>query len=308
MRYISSKEWDTLKDADDWIKGRPIREAGADMFFTANGRRAVELGFADQTIDRRSELADLLNVESPIPIRERSWVDTLIVILNSNVVTFLLLAVGMIALVVELGAPGMGVGGLLAILCFGLFFWSRFLGGTSGWFEVTLFLVGLSFIAAEIFVIPGFGVAGVCGLLLTLGSLVMASRRVLIPENSEQLASLGYDVLTVFGAFIGFLIGLIVLANYIGQIPGLSRLTLQPQTAGGPTPVDTESDELLPGWQRVAVGDIGETISPLRPSGKMQFGDHMVDVVTEGDFVDPGMQVKVIGKQGARVVVRPLEA
>ncbi len=306
VKYISDKEWASMKDTDDWNKGKPVREASADMFFTTNGRRAAELGIADQTIQSRHELADALNVNSPIPEIQRSWVDTLILILNSGPVTFLLLVVGMIALVVELGAPGVGVGGLLSILCFGLFFWSRFLGGTSGWFEVVLFLIGLTFIAMELFVIPGFGVAGVTGLVMTFGALVMASRRVLLPTSGEDFSSLGTDVLIVLGSFLGFLIALVFLANYMGHIPGLSRLTLKPQVALDSVPVDTNSEELLPGWQRVAVGDVGETISPLRPSGKMQVGDHMVDVVTEGDFVDPGTMVKVIGKQGARVVVRPV--
>ncbi|NND96787.1 MAG: peptidase [Pirellulaceae bacterium] len=306
--YFSEKEWAAMQNTDDWQRGRPIREAGKEMFFTVNGRRAVELGMANGTIETRGELADALNVQSPIPIKERTWVDTLIFILNSGFVTFLLLFIGMIALVIELGAPGVGVGGLLAILCFGLFFWSRFLGGTAGWLEVMLFAIGLAFIAMEIFVIPGFGVAGVSGLALTLGSLVMASRRVLLPATGEELTSLGIDVFTVLGAFLGFLIALIFLANYIGEIPGLSRLTLKPQlaAAGSGASVDRDSQALLPGWQRVEVGDVGETISPLRPSGKMQVDDHMVDVVTEGDFVDPGVQVKVIGKQGARVVVRPV--
>ncbi len=307
VRYISEKEWKTLKDVDQLERGKPVSEAGKEMFFTVNGRRAVELGMATQTIENREELADALGVQTPIPVKKRTWVDTLVLILNSGFVTFLLLVVGMIALVIELGAPGMGVGGLLSILCFGLFFWSRFLGGTAGWLEVMLFVIGLAFIAAEIFVIPGFGVAGVSGLVLTLGSLVMASRRVLIPATGEDMASLGMDAFTVLGAFMGFLVALIFLANYIGQIPGLSRLTLKPQVAmSGAAAVDTDSEEMLPGWQRVETGDIGETLSALRPSGKMQFGDHIVDVVTEGDFVDPGVSVKVIGKQGSRVVVRPV--
>ena len=278
------------------------------MFFTANGRRAVELGFADQTINSRTELAETLGVSEPIAVMERTWVDTLIIVLNSGPMTFLLLVIGMIALVVELGAPGMGIGGLISTLCFGLFFWSRFLGGTSGWLEVTLFVVGLLFIGAEMFVIPGFGVAGVSGLALTLGSLVMASRRFLMPQYGEDFSGLGMDVLTVLGAFAGFIIAMFFLANYIGEIPGFSRLTLKPQVAFegvGDGTVDA-SNPTLPGWQRVEIGDAGETISPLRPSGKMQVDDFSVDVVTEGDFVERGQQVKVIGKQGAKVIVRPV--
>ena len=288
-RYISDKEWASMKDTAAWDKGKPVREASADMFFTVNGRRAAELGVANQTVNSVDELADVLGVKTPIPVKERTWVDTLIYILNSGVVTFLLLAVGMIALVMELGAPGIGIGALLSILCFGLFFWSRFLGGTAGWLEVMLFLIGLCFIAMEMFVIPGFGVAGISGLLLTLGSLVMASRRVLIPSSGADFTSLGYDIVTVLAAFAGFMIAVLFLSQYIGEIPGLSRLTLKPQVALDGVTVNAET---LPGWQRIAIGDIGQTVSPLRPSGKMQFGDDMIDVVTEGDFVEPGRERK----------------
>lgn len=199
------------------------------------------------------------------------------------------------------------------MLCFGLFFWSRFLGGTAGWLEVTLFVLGIIFIGMEIFVIPGFGVAGVGGLALTLGSLVMASQRFFIPGSMEELTRMGWDVMTVLGAFVGFMIALLFLANYIGEIPGLGRLTLKPQataasTSGGDVglaaPADPDTAALLPGWQRVSVGDTGTAAGPLRPGGKMAIEDFTVDVVTEGDFIEHGCSVKVIGNQGTRVVVR----
>ena len=298
-----------MKDVDDWNKGKPIREAGKEMFFIANGQRAVELGMASKTIPNRQQLAEALNVREPIRVIERTWIDTLVYLLNTGLITFLLIVAGLIALTIELSAPGLGVGGLTSLLCFSLFFWSRFLGGTAGWLEVTLFAVGLTFIAAELFVIPGFGVAGIGGITLVLGSLVMASRRVLVPENSEQLTELGYDVLTVVGAFAGFIVAIMLLSNYIGDIPGLSRLTLKPPVAidGAVASIASAADtSLLPGWQQVEVGDLGQAISPLRPSGKMQVGECTVDVVTEGDFVENGSEVKVISKQGARVIVRPV--
>ena len=309
VRYFSDKEWDTFKDADKWNQGISIREAGKNMFFTVNGARAVELGMANQTIDSRDQLAPALGVREPIRVIERTWIDTMVFLLNTGLVTFLLIAIGLIALTLEISAPGFGIGGLVSVLCFSLFFWSRFLGGTSGWLEVTLFLCGLIFIAAELFVIPGFGVAGISGISLVLGSLVMASRRVVIPENTEQLTSLGYDVLTVIGAFAGFVVAIFLLSNYVGDIPGLSRLTLKPPLvldAPIGESVDSTNPALLPGWQRVEIGTVGETISPLRPSGKMQVDDFVVDVVTEGDFVETGSGVRVIGKQGSRVVVRPV--
>lgn len=316
VRYISDKEWASMEDADAWEKGKPVREASEEMFFTVNGARAVELGMAEQIIESEDQLGEALGVQTPIPVMHRTGMDTAIMILNSSFVTFLLIVIGLVALVIELGAPGMGLGGLTSISCFGLFFWSRFLGGTAGWLEVTLFVLGIVFIGLEVFVVPGFGVFGVSGIALMLGSLVMASRRFLVPGSSEEFASLGWDVFTVLGAFTAFMIAVLVLANYIGEIPGLSRLTLKPQlvTAGGALTNDGASIEstdantaaLVPGWQRVQLGDVGVASGALRPGGKMSIDDYSVDVVTEGDFVDSGESVTVIAKQGTKIVVRPV--
>lgn len=309
-KFISNKEWDSIEDRDEWEKENPVREAGKEMFFTVNGRRAVELGFADEVIQSRDELAKALNVREPMQEMKRTWSDTLVFLLNTGVVTFLLIAIGLIALVIELSAPGISVGGLTSLLCFSLFFWSRFLGGTSGWLEVLLFVLGLIFIAVEFFVIPGFGFAGIGGILLVLVSLVMASSRGFFPETPEELNGLGTDVLTVIGAFLCFLIALFFLARYIGEIPGLSRLTLKPGVAA---PASTGNSLLtgnqagqLPAWQLVNIGDVGTTISLLRPSGKVEIGDMIVDVVTEGDFIDMDCQVCVVNVQGAKVTVRRL--
>ncbi|MEM9645652.1 MAG: peptidase [Planctomycetota bacterium] len=308
--YFSEEEFESRDDIDEWTRGKPVREAGKEMFFIANGSRLVELGMADRTVESREELFEVLNVKTPVPVWERTTMDAFILILNSGPAAFLLILLGLIALGFELSAPGLGIGGLASLLCFGLFFWSRFLGGTAGWLEVTVFVCGLLFIAAEVFVIPGFGVAGISGLVMTLGSLIFASRRVVWPETGAQMLDLGIDSMTVVGAFFGFLVSLFFLANYMNEIPGLSRLTLKPPTlasagAAG-TLVGTADTTNLPGWQRVQVGEIGRAAGPLRPSGKMQIEDYQVDVVTEGEFVDSETPIKVITKQGSRVVVRPV--
>ena len=309
--YLSNKDWDSLDNRDEWQKGNPVREAGKEMFFIANGKRAVELGFATEVIENRDQLAEVLNARQPMQVMKRTWSDTFVFLLNTGFATFLLIAIGLIALVIELSAPGISVGGLTSLLCFSLFFWSRFLGGTSGWLEVILFTLGIVFIAIEFFVIPGFGFSGIGGIVLILGSLVMASSRGFFPETSEEINGLGFDVLTVASAFLCFIIAVFFLARYIGDVPGLSRLTLKPAVAAPANPVGNsllarERNHEAPVWQLIDVGDVGTTVSPLRPSGKVQIRDLMVDVVTEGDFVDTGCEICVVAKQGAKVTVRAL--
>ena len=147
--------------------------------------------------------------------------------------------------------------------------------------------------------------------MLILGSLVMASSRGFFPETSEEINGLGFDVLTVASAFLCFIIAVFFLARYIGDVPGLSRLTLKPAVAAPANPVGNsllarERNHEAPVWQLIDVGDVGTTVSPLRPSGKVQIRDLMVDVVTEGDFVDTGCEICVVAKQGAKVTVRAL--
>jgi len=310
VRYISDREWNSMEDTDDWDKGKVVREAPGNTFFTANAERAVELGVADQVIDNPAGLAAAINALEPISAIRPTGIDVLILVLNSNFVTWLLLVIGLIALVIELGMPGVGIGGLISILCFGLFFWSRFLGGTSGWFEVILFVIGVAFVMLEVLVIPGVGFAGIGGGLLILFSLVMASRRVLLPESSRDLTSLLSDVGIVLGAFVGFAIGLAILARYLGELPIISRLALAPMSqedaapvaslAGGGGMID------VPAYDRVEVGNVGRTLGPLRPSGRIQINDDIVDVVTEGDFIASDSEVRIITKLGRRIVVRQL--
>lgn len=317
VRYLSDREWESMNDTDDWDKGKVVREAPGNTFFTANGERAVELGVAELLLEKPDALAAAIGAIDPITLIRPSAVDTVILVLNSSFVTWLLLVIGLIALVVELGAPGMGVGGLISILCFGLFFWSRFLGGTSGWFEVILFAIGVAFVMLELLVIPGVGVAGVGGGLLILVSLVMASRRVMMPESSRDLTSLLADVGIVLAAFVGFAIGLAFLAKYLGELPIISRLALAPISQEELSPVASLASGSmasgsmaggsmagLGGGPQIAVGDLGVSLGPLRPSGKMMLGDDILEVVSEGDYVPDGAAIKVIATHGHRVVVR----
>jgi membrane-bound serine protease (ClpP class) len=310
VQYFSEREWKSMEDTDQWQKGKPVREAGGHTFLTASGERAVALGLADFTVAKRDDLAKAIGAIEPMPLIRGTWVDTLLLVLNWPFITGLLLVIGLVALVIEFGSPGLGLGGLTSIFCFGLFFWSRFLGGTSGWFEVILFLMGLTFVLIEIFVIPGIGVAGIGGGAMMILALIMASRRVLLPESVHDTQRLTIDVLTVLGSFVGFFVVLLFLANYLGELPFLSRLALAPPADDVLPPVPSLASPSLSvyGADAVEVGQVGRSQGPLRPSGRARFGDNLVDVVTEGDFVDHEVEVKVVQKFGNRVVVRAVES
>lgn len=308
VEYFTDKEWESLPDAEQWERGPPVFESRANNFLTVNGRRAVELGLAEGTSRDLDAALDRIGAARPVTVLAWSWVDSIILWLNSNFVTGLLVLVGLIALAVELSSPGLGIGGLLSLLCFSLFFWSRFLGGTAGWLEVVLFGLSLVFIAAEIFVLPGFGVAGITGVGLMIVSLVMASRRVLLPHSGADLADFAATVVTIGFAMTAFIVVGLIASHYLTNLPLFSRLVLEPpqstaEAAGTAWAGQTKAEDLPP-WERVGIGDLGRTLSPLRPSGKAQFGEDIVDVATEGEYVGADAAIRVIKKQGTRITVR----
>jgi membrane-bound serine protease (ClpP class) len=286
-----------------------VFESRADKFLTVNGTRAVELGLANEMVDNLDDVRERFGWTGNLLVLKPNVVDTTVFILNLPLVTFVLLIVGLVALYVEASAPGISIGGLIALLCFALFFWSRFLGGTSGWLEVVLFVSGVMFVLAEIYLIPGFGVAGVSGFLLMVAGMLLASQDFVIPNSTRQVGTLLTTGAVLAGSAIVFVVIAITLTRYLGDIPILNRLALKPPSADQET-VAFDRDKNAPAETKdyvVAVGDWGVAESTLRPAGKAAFGDQYLDVVADGSFIDKGQQVRVIEISGNRVVVRRVD-
>jgi membrane-bound serine protease (ClpP class) len=306
--FMSQAELDASPNPDRWEKGPLVLESRAGAFLEVNGPRAVELGLAEGIVDSRLALATRFGIGEPLVVLTRTLVDNTVDILNFPLVTGLLFVIGAIALYVELSAPGIGMGGLISGLCFALFFWSRFLGGTAGWLELILVLSGVAFLAVELFVIPGFGVPGVTGLILILIGIIMAGQNHLVPQSPRAMSQLGTSLIVLFASGGVFLVAAAFVSRYYGSVPILNRLVLASPAAATRESRD-ESGKPLPPTRhfQAGVGDWGVAESPLRPAGKAIFGDEYLDVVTDGSYVDRGRQVRIIQISGNRIVVREIE-
>jgi membrane-bound serine protease (ClpP class) len=303
--YFSDAELDALPNPEVWEKLEPVLEARGGQFLTVNGARAVQLQLAAATASTRDELLGRYSVAAGLLVLEPTATDLAVTVLNWPLITGLLLVAGLVALYVELSAPGIGLGGLIAALCFSLFFWSRFLGGTAGWLEVILLVTGVAFVAVEFFVLPGFGIAGLSGLILIVLSLLMASQHFVIPSTERELAVTVRWLTVIAGSGIAFLVAAGLLSRHFGRLPVLGRLALDPPTADSPNVKTDKSSDPGFNWQSpVRVGDRGRAASPLRPAGKVLFGNDYVDVIADGTFIDAGQTVRVIAVRGNRVVVR----
>ena len=288
-----------------------VPETGPERFLTLSGQRAKELGIAQHFAVDREGLANELGLNSnQFRIYRRTTTDTIVYLLNNPFVTGLLVIVGLIALYVEFSAPGIGAGGLLAGLCAILFFWSRFFGGTSGWLEVILFIAGLIFLAMEIFVIPGFGFAGLSGLALLFSSVILASQDFTWPKNAEQWNQSLTTSLMILCSGCLFLIAAAFISRRLDAIPIFNRLVLSPEN--NPSIVESVSKDehgkpIPQPHPQLSVGDWGKSESLLRPAGRARFAGNSFDVISDGSFVDPGTQVRVVRVNGNVITVTPID-
>lgn len=299
---MSEEEWSQWPDKNSWEKKDLLKQKGKPLQLT--GEKAVEYGLAKDLVESFAEFKGLYGLENDPALLEPTWVDVLLKALSSPYVAVLLLIIGGVALLIEVQTPGIGIGGFLAAVCFVLFFWSRFLGGTAGWLEVLLFGLGAICLLLEIFVIPGFGIFGLGGGLLVLASLVLASQTFIVPQNSYQWLQLQKSLLILLFAAIGIGVILGLINRWLPKTPGLKHLMLAP-------PSEKETEDMmrrrtLLDVDASYVGYVGVTVTKLLPSGKARFGQRILDVISQdGDPIDPGTVVVITDVRGNRVYVRP---
>ncbi|MGZ0163724.1 MAG: NfeD family protein [Planctomycetales bacterium] len=296
----------------EWIKGALVPESREDNLLTVIGRRAHDLKLANEPVHDMGELRQRLGIpaNAVVPVSAQTWVDALIFRLKTPEITFLLFMVGLICIYLEVYTVS-GFFGIGGALCFAIFFWSRFLGGTAGWLEVTLFIFGIALIAMEIFVIPGFGVFGLSGGLAVIASLILASQTFVIPSTSAEFDQFSWTIGTLSSSIVAVVAVGAVLSHFMPRIPGLRGFVLAaPGTVddGGPllNPDITgdPSQTLQIGENTSLLSQTGTAFSTLRPSGKAHINGTLVDVVSAGEFIDPGTPIEVVEVAGNRVVVR----
>lgn len=299
--YFTEAEAVKLADAQTWQREQAITKP--DKRVQLNGEEALEFGLADAVVDDFDGLKALYGLQDDVQLAEPNWADFLIGALNAPGVSMFLLLLGFVALYAEFQSPGIGLGGLIAALCFMLYFWSAHLGGTAGWLEVLLFLAGVTCLALEVFVLPGFGLFGLAGGLMIISSLILASQTFVLPRNDYQLQQLRNSLLMLAGAGLGTVVAAVLMRRYLPHAPVLNRMVLAP-------PTDEELSRIT---EREALAQLdhllgvrGTSFTPLVPGGKARFGDQLVDVLTDGEFVDRGCPVEVVEVRGHRVVVRGL--
>jgi membrane-bound serine protease (ClpP class) len=236
-------------------------------------------------------------------------------VITNPVVAVLLITFGVLLLLTDLFTAGFGLAGLLGIGLLAVFFWGHYDAGLAGWESVALVALGVALLALEILVIPGFGVAGVAGLLALLGGLFLS----LIGDENVTREAIVRAGSTVGVSVITIVAGAVALLWLLPQLPWLRGLVLHtnvpiPATAGGRdslilgAALDGDGEEGrsrdIAKEPRVLVGAAGVALSDLRPSGYARIDGERIDVVSRGEYIRVGTPLEVIADEGYRRVVR----
>lgn len=274
-----------------------VKQAGKVITFTTN--EAIESGYCEGKVESIEEILKRNKIESyDLEKFELGASEKIIAIFLNPFISGILILVIIGGIYFELQTPGIGFPLFAAITALVLYLVPYYLNGLAEYWEIIALFVGIVLLIAEIFVLPGFGIAGIAGITLTLVSLI------LIMLNNDffnfEFVPLG-DIIVATFATVGGLIGGVLLLFFGGARLSNTRafqkiaLNDTQEKSQGYT-VNILSDSLL--------GKKGVAYTVLRPGGKVIIDDQIYDAFTRGDYVEKGDPIEVIGNEGITLKVK----
>lgn len=289
---------EAMVDQDIFIPN--ITDSGKVLTFTTS--EAIANNFCEGQVESIQEIFDLVGIEHyEIIYQKLSPVEKTIRVLVSPFISGLLIMVIIGGLYFELQTPGVGFPILAALLAATLYFAPLYLEGLAGNWEIIVFVIGIVLLAVEVFALPGFGVAGISGIVLIVSSLAFA----LVESDGFRIPSGDFSPLgrafglVLFSMFLGIL-SAFYLAKTLLQTSFLGHLALQTEESSslGYVAGDTSNSKLI------GVEAVAATI--LRPSGKIELNGDYYDAVAESSYIDKGTKVLIVKYENMQLIVREL--
>ncbi|MBJ7343905.1 MAG: hypothetical protein JHD09_01335, partial [Gemmataceae bacterium] len=173
-------------------------------------------------------LSENFKMES-VPISGTDWLDELAEFLTHPWTRVVLIMLAITCLILEVKMPGISLPGVLSAFFFVLFFWSHSqFSGQIFWLAIFLFFLGMILIGVEIFILPGFGITGIAGILLVLGSLGLVAYGHW-PKNPDEWVGLGKSMAPYGISCMGALVSVVIIAQFLPSMPMTSKLFLKPR-------------------------------------------------------------------------------
>lgn len=268
-----------------------------DVSVSLTASQAVECGYADGIAPNLGAvLADIDMAGAEVSYYQSTLTDDIMGFLANAAVRAILVMLILGGIYMEMHTPGLGFAAAVSAVATVLYFLPMFVTGSMPAWVLLCFIVGVALIALEIFVVPGFGVTGISGII----AVVMA----LVGGMLTNDAVTGFD----FGSLCNSLI--IVGVGSLLAVGAIVYLTSShgPKVFRKHTELMTELrvDDGFVGVDMSPVryiGQIGETVTDMRPAGKIEIGNTVFDAVSTGPFIAAKKQVKVTKYENAQLYV-----
>lgn len=280
-----------MVDEDVEVEG--LSEKGKLITLTAED--AIKWKMADYIAPTLNTFLDSLGLgDEKVVYTKPNWAEDVVRFLTGPIISSALISLGLLGLFFEIKSPGWGVPGTLGLLFLALFFGSHYIINLASSIEIILFFIGVGLLLLEIFVIPGFGFAGIAGIISIIAGIYLSLVGALEHVTWSDLGSAAYRLGLALLVTIG---GAAILARFGPRTTFWRKLSLQDEQKRDEGYVASKD-------YRTYIGKTGIALSPLRPAGLGQFGDERLDVVTEGEFIEKNAPIKIIRVEGYRLVVR----
>jgi len=276
-----------------------VTDSGRVLTFSA--REAMQHGFCDGIAESIEEIIEnFLGFEQyELIVFEPSAWDNIKGFFMSSMIQGLLIMLIIGGIYFELQTPGVGFPLGVAILAAVLFFLPLYIDGLAANWEILLFIIGVGLLLVEIFVFPGFGIAGISGIVLIVAGLVLSLvGNVHFNFETVDGSEIGRALATVVIGLFGGLVFVVYVSTKIGSKGALQKIALS-------TTLDNQSGYIgVSMTEKELVGKTGTTRTVLRPSGKVEVEGKVYDAVSEQSFIEKGTQVHVVRYETGQIYVR----
>jgi membrane-bound serine protease (ClpP class) len=276
-----------------------VKQVGKVLTLTTT--EAIALKYCEGKVTTIQEILEKNKVgEYTISTYRLGFTEKIIAFVLNPFISGILILIIIAGIYFEMQAPGIGFALFAAVAALVLYLVPYYLNGLAAYWEIIVLFVGIALLAAEIFIIPGFGVAGISGIVLTIGSLVL----IMLRNDYFNFEYVPFGDITValfsaVGGLAGGFILLVILGARITNTRAFNRIALaDTQDSSKGYSVNSNSG-MLNGKRGVA-----HTI--LRPSGKIMIENQMYDAFTRGEFIERGEAIEVISTEGVTLKVKKI--
>ena len=284
---------EAMVDEEVMLSDTSLKQAG--KLLTLTTEEAVEVGYCDTVVNSVEEALSAFGYQDVVIKKtSMSWAESLVRILTSPFLSSILIMLGMGGLFYAIKTGHFGTISIIGIGAITLFFGAQYLVDLANALEIIMFAAGVILILIELFVIPGFGVAGVSGIILMVCALFLA----LIGNfDAISMDSLSTPLYTLAGAFVGFGVIAWLMIKFLPNSSAFRRFALFEEAVGGEALPEAALEETLR-------GATGSAVTTLRPAGVARLNGEQYEVISDGEFITAGEEIHVVHVEGRKIVVR----